>query len=81
MIEIDGVDLAGVTSSTRIITQAGKPARLELGIWCELLEVEGPVAEIVKLIDSAVDAADAPVIGVTERGELVFPAPAPEAAE
>jgi len=80
MVEIDGVDLAGVTSSTRIITEAGKPPRLELCIWCELLEVEGPVAEVVKLIESAVDAADAPVIGITEHGDRVFPVPAPAEA-
>ena len=40
-----------------------------------MLEVEGPVEQVVKLLESAVDAADAPVIGVTEHGDLVFPPP------
>ena len=80
-IEVNGVDLASVVHSTKLTTKAGEPAYLQLGIWCDLLEVEGPVEEIVKLLEAAADHADAPVIGVTEHGDLVFPPPDQEAEE
>lgn len=75
--EINGVDLSSVVHSMKLMTKAGEPSYLELGIWCELLELEGPVEQVVKLLESAVDAADAKVIGITEHGDLVFPPPAP----
>lgn len=73
--EINGVDLSSVVHSTKLTTKAGQPSYLELGIWCELLELEGPVEQVLKLIESAEAAADAKVIGVTEHGDLVHAAP------